>query len=190
LSYPNDSIQAVLPVELYPAPIPTLNDCGQALIVKSTNSIINAPTKPTVKHLADDSYSMMATNMIKTLIDTVNNPNLSYDLSGYKHIYTRFKVGNFTFLGEHGDLSKRGVDKLSRYSSSLNEQISYVLTGHVHSYKVETENHGRKVFTSGTLNFSNDYSKNLGYYTNGSQMIIIVNKYGAQSINIELEHIK
>lgn len=142
------------------------------------------------ENLNGDSYSKMATNMLTTLIDSINNPNLNYDLSGYEHTHGTFTVKGYTFLAEHGDLSKQGTTKLTRYSSALDKKISYVLTGHIHNFRVETENHGRKVFTSGSLNFSNDYSRNLGFYTNGSQMIILVDEHGAQPINIDLEHVR
>ena len=137
--------------------------------------------------LENDSYSFIATNMISTLIDTINNPNLTANLDGYSHDLVEFSIKGFNFVAEHGDKSKKGVDKLARYTSQLRYQVNYILSGHFHNYKTEVSNYGDKVFTSGTMNNSNAYSKGLGYFTDGSQMIILVNDRGAQSLYIDTE---
>lgn len=137
--------------------------------------------------LENDSYSFIATNMISTLINTTNNPNLTVNLDGYSHDLVEFSIKGFNFVAEHGDKSKKGVDKLARYTSQLRYQVNYILSGHFHNYKTEVSNYGDKVFTSGTMNNSNAYSKGLGYFTDGSQMIILVNDRGAQSLYIDTE---
>ena len=137
--------------------------------------------------LENDSYSFIATNMISTLINTINNPNLTANLDGYSHDLVEFSIKGFNFVAEHGDKSKKGVDKLARYTSQLRYQVNYILSGHFHNYKTEVSNYGDKVFTSGTMNNSNAYSKGLGYFTDGSQMIILVNDRGAQSLYIDTE---
>ena len=137
--------------------------------------------------LENDSYSFIATNMISTLINTINNPNLTANLDGYSHDLVEFSIKGFNFVAEHGDKSKTGVDKLARYTSQLRYQVNYILSGHFHNYKTEVSNYGDKVFTSGTMNNSNAYSKGLGYFTDGSQMIILVNDRGAQSLYIDTE---
>ncbi len=137
--------------------------------------------------LENDSYSFIATNMISTLINTINNPNLTSNLDGYSHDLVEFSIKGFNFVAEHGDKSKKGVDKLARYTSQLRYQVNYILSGHFHNYKTEVSNYGDKVFTSGTMNNSNAYSKGLGYFTDGSQMIILVNDRGAQSLYIDTE---
>lgn len=137
--------------------------------------------------LENDSYSFIATNMISTLINTLQNPNLTSNLVGYSHDLVEFTIKGYNFVAEHGDKSKKGVEKLARYTSQLRYQVNYILSGHFHNHKVEVSNYGDKVFTSGTMNNSNAYSKGLGFYTDGSQMIILVNDRGAQSLYIDTE---
>ncbi|WP_446907736.1 hypothetical protein, partial [Klebsiella pneumoniae] len=79
---------------------------------------------------------------------------------------------------------------IQKYMSILNSPVDYLVKGHTHSFKVETESHGRKIFTSGTLNDANDYARGLGYYSTGSQMLLLVNRHVVTAVDIELGEIK
>lgn len=141
--------------------------------------------------LTGDSFSVIATELVSNTIALLGNKNLSSDLSGYHKDRVNFHLLGHNFVFVHGDKEKgKGESVIQKYMSILNEPVDYLTKGHTHSFKVETESHGRKIFTSGTLNNANDYAKGLGYYSTGSQMFLLVNKHVATAIDIELGHIK
>lgn len=141
--------------------------------------------------LQGDSFSVMATEVIANAIKLMDNPNLYSDLLFYHKDRINFYVKGHNIVFVHGDKEKgKGEQVIQKYMSILNEPVDYLVKGHTHSFKVETESHGRKVFTSGTLNDANDYAKGLGYYSTGSQMLLLINKHVVTAVDIELGGIK
>lgn len=141
--------------------------------------------------LTGDSFSYMATQVLAQLFEQQNNPRLKVDLSGYYTDYVNFKEFEHELVFVHGDKEKGNGDAIIRkYMSILDKPVSYIVKGHTHSFKVETESHGRKIFTSGTLNDANDYARGLGYFSTGSQMFLLCNRHTVTAVDIELKGIK
>lgn len=141
--------------------------------------------------LTGDSFSVIASEVISNTITLMNNKNLHSDLSDYHKDRINFKVMGHHLVFVHGDKEKgKGESIIQKYMSILNAPVDYLIKGHTHSFKVETESHGRKIFTSGTLNDANDYARGLGYYSTGSQMLLLVNKHVVTAVDIELGGIK
>ena len=141
--------------------------------------------------LTGDSFSYMATQVLAQLFNQQGNSRLKVDLSGYNVDYVNLKEMGHEIVFVHGDKEKGNGDQIIRkYMSILNKPIQYIVKGHTHSFKVETESHGRKIFTSGTLNDANDYARGLGYFSTGSQMLLLINQYNVTALDIELGHVK
>ena len=141
--------------------------------------------------LTGDSFSYMATQVLAQLFEQQQNKRLKVDLSGYNIDYVNLKEMGHEIVFVHGDKEKGNGDQIIRkYMSILNKPIQYIVKGHTHSFKVETESHGRKIFTSGTLNDANDYARGLGYFSTGSQMLLLINQYNVTALDIELGHVK
>lgn len=137
--------------------------------------------------LMGDSYSGMAEMTIASMLELQNNPNVNIikNTDGPYLRTVNVKGKEFTFV--HGDLEKKdGAQTLQKYQSILNRPIDFLIKGHTHSYKVETESHGKMIITSGTLNDANDYARSLGYYSTGSQLMLVVNQHTVQPLNIAL----
>lgn len=141
--------------------------------------------------LMGDSYSGMAEMTIASMLKLQGNPNVNVvENSDGPYLRTRnIKGKEFVFV--HGDLEKKdGAQTLQKYQSILNRPVDYLVKGHTHSYKIETESHGKMIITSGTLNDANDYARSLGYYSTGSQLMLIVNRHTVQPMNIALGGVK
>lgn len=137
--------------------------------------------------LTGDSFSYIATKTVAQIIKAWNNPNITYDLSDYNIDYVNFKEFTHELVFIHGDKEKgSGEAVIRKYMSILDKPVNYIVKGHTHSFKVETESHGRKIFTSGTLNDANDYARGLGYYSTGSQMLLLCNEHTVTAVDIEL----
>lgn len=137
--------------------------------------------------LQGDSFAVMASEVIGHTITLLNNKNLHSDLSDYHKDRINFILKGHHLVFVHGDKEKgKGESIIQKYMSILNSPVDYLVKGHTHSFKVETESHGRKIFTSGTLNDANDYARGLGYYSTGSQMLLLVNRHVVTAVDIEL----
>lgn len=137
--------------------------------------------------LMGDSYSGMAEMTIASMLELQNNPNVNIIKNTDGPYLRTVNVKGKEFVFVHGDLEKKdGAQTLQKYQSILNRPIDYLVKGHVHTYKVETESHGKMIITSGTLNDSNDYARSLGYYATGSQLMLVVNQHTIQPLNIAL----
>ena len=141
--------------------------------------------------LHGDSFAVMASEVIGHAITLLDNKNLHSDLLDYHKDRINFKVKGHHLVFVHGDKERgKGESIIQKYMSILNSPVDYLVKGHTHSFKVETESHGRKIFTSGTLNDANDYARGLGYYSTGSQMLLLVNRHVVTAVDIELVEIK
>lgn len=137
--------------------------------------------------LMGDSYSGMAEMTISNMLELQGNPNVNIIKNENGPYMRTATVKGKDFVFVHGDLEKKdGAQTLQKYQSILNRPVDYLVKGHVHSYKVETESHGKMIITSGTLNDANDYARSLGYYSTGSQLMLIVNQHTVQPMNIAL----
>ena len=137
--------------------------------------------------LMGDSYSGMAEMTIASMLELQNNPNVNIIKNTDGPYLRTVNVKGKEFAFVHGDLEKKdGAQTLQKYQSILNRPIDFLIKGHTHSYKVETESHGKMIITSGTLNDSNDYARSLGYYATGSQLMLVVNQHTVQPMNIAL----
>lgn len=75
----------------------------------------------------------------------------------------------------HGDERIKDGKQLIQTDISMNEDFLDVLfRGHWHNFKMESENNGRYIITSGCLSGYNDYSTKFGCGTLASQTICIV----------------
>lgn len=170
-----------------------LNGLSQHFVVTYKGSISGNHDRLAKKDetLQGDSFAVMASEVIAHTITLLGNKNLHSDLSDYHKERINFKVMGHNIVFVHGDKEKgKGESVIQKYMSILNEPVDYLVKGHTHSFKVETESHGRKIFTSGTLNDANDYARGLGYYSTGSQMLLLVNKHVVTAVDIELGEIK
>ncbi|ABF22571.1 putative DNA polymerase [Lactococcus phage Q54] len=137
--------------------------------------------------LQGDSFAVMASEVIGHTITLLDNKNLHSDLFDYHKDRVNFYLMGHHLVFVHGDKEKgKGESIIQKYMSILNDPVDYLVKGHTHSFKVETESHGRKIFTSGTLNDANDYARGLGYYSTGSQMLLLVNRHVVTAVDIEL----
>lgn len=137
--------------------------------------------------LMGDSYSGMAEMTIASMLELQNNPNVNIIKNTDGPYLRTVNVKGKEFAFVHGDLEKKdGAQTLQKYQSILNRPIDFLIKGHTHSYKVETESHGKMIITSGTLNDANDYARSLGYYSTGSQLMLVVNQHTVQPLNIAL----
>ena len=137
--------------------------------------------------LMGDSYSGMAEMTIASMLELQNNPNVNIIKNTDGPYLRTVNVKGKEFAFVHGDLEKKdGAQTLQKYQSILNRPIDFLVKGHTHSYKVETESHGKMIITSGTLNDANDYARSLGYYSTGSQLMLVVNQHTVQPLNIAL----
>jgi len=76
----------------------------------------------------------------------------------------------------HGDnqLSKDGKTIMKNEMSMNNEFYDILFQGHWHNFKIESENNGRYIITTGCLSGFNDFSKRFGCTTVASQTIAII----------------
>lgn len=75
----------------------------------------------------------------------------------------------------HGDDRIKDSKQLIQTDISMNEDfIDILFRGHWHNFKMESENNGRYIVTSGCLSGYNDYSTKFGCGTVASQTICIV----------------
>lgn len=76
----------------------------------------------------------------------------------------------------HGDVqnTKDGKTLLKNEMSMNNEFYDILFQGHWHNFKLESENNGRYVITTGCLSGYNDFSKRFGCSTVASQTIAII----------------
>ena len=76
----------------------------------------------------------------------------------------------------HGDIQKNKDGKviLKNEISMDNDFCDVLFQGHWHNFKLESENNGRYVITTGCLSGFNDFSKRFGCSTVASQTIVIV----------------
>lgn len=140
--------------------------------------------------LTDDNVEVVVHEMIKTMIDMSNNPNLKHNDSGYEKSFQSVNVKGKEILFVHGDKeSKTGADRIKKYSSILGKQIDLFIQGHTHNFKVESENFDRKIFTSGSLMGSDDYAQSLGLYTGASQLFIAVSENDEIPMAINLDKV-
>lgn len=141
--------------------------------------------------LTGDSVEAVVDGLIRTLIDVSKDKtvNLSYINEGYTTEYIDYQIFGKNFVFVHGDKETRdGSAIIKKYSSMLSKPIDVLVKGHTHTFKVETENHGRKIITSGCLMGSDDYAEGLGYITEGSQLMIVVDEHlGVTPIEIVLK---
>lgn len=166
-----------------------LNGLSQHFVVTYKGTISGNHDRLSKKDetLTGDSFSVIASEVISHTISLMNNKNLHSDLYNYHKDRINFKVFGHNLVFVHGDKERgKGESIIQKYMSILNEPVDYLIKGHTHSFKVETESHGRKIFTSGTLNDANDYARGLGYYSTGSQMLLLVNKHVVTAVDIEL----
>lgn len=141
--------------------------------------------------LMGDSYSGMAEMTISSMLELQDNPNVNIIQNTNGPFLRTANIKGKEFVFVHGDLEKKdGAQTLQKYQSILNRPVDYLVKGHTHSYKVETESHGKMIITSGTLNDANDYARSLGYYSTGSQLMLIVNRHTVQPMNIALGGVK
>lgn len=86
----------------------------------------------------------------------------------------------------HGDVSAVKDDKqLLKNDISMDETIYHLyFKGHLHNFKIQSENNGRYIIGTGCLSGYNDYSTRFGCSTVASQTIVIVGQ------NKKLELIK
>lgn len=145
--------------------------------------------------LTNDNFEVIVHEMVKSMISSAILQNKEYnvhDISDdtYFKDYVSVNIQDKNFVFVHGDKeSKTGADRIKKYMSILNKPVDCLIQGHTHSFKVETENYGRLAITSGCLMGSDDYSENLGYRTNASQLLTIVDENTIIPININLHHI-
>lgn len=141
--------------------------------------------------LTNDSVEVVIHEMIKSMIDMSNLVNLSYDDSEYKKSFQKVNVKNKVFAFVHGDKeSKTGADRIKKHSSIIGEQIDILVQGHIHNFKVESENYDRKIITSGSLMGSDDYAQDLGFYTGASQLFLVVSEKDVIALSISLDDVK
>lgn len=142
--------------------------------------------------LTDDNVEVVIHEMIKTMIDMAQSPNLTVDDSGYSKsflVQPQVVTKNIGYI--HGDKESRtGADRIKKYSSILGTQLDLLIQGHTHNYKVESENYDRKIITSGSLMGSDDYAQGLGLYTNASQLFVAVSNKEVIPIDINLDNIR
>lgn len=140
--------------------------------------------------LTNDSVEVVVHEMLKSLIESNKNTNLSYDDSGYRKSFISANILGNEIVMVHGDKeSKTGADRIKKHSSILNKQVKILIQGHVHNFKVESENYDRKAITSGSLMGSDDYAQDLGFHTGASQLFTVVHKDYIIPMEINLNHI-
>jgi predicted phosphodiesterase len=75
----------------------------------------------------------------------------------------------------HGEDSKvDGKQEIKNQMSMDNEFYDILFKGHLHNFKIESENNGRYIVSTGCLSGYNDFSVNFGCSTIASQTITVV----------------
>lgn len=88
----------------------------------------------------------------------------------------------------HGDDEGTSSGKLQQHISSDNEFYNLIIQGHLHHYKIHSENFGRNYMFVGCLMGRNTYSKKMKCSTNASQGIVIFREDGKYiPINVDLQ---
>ena len=170
-----------------------LKDLSDSLEVTYLGMIVGNHGRMAAKGetLTNDNVEVVIHEMIKSMIDMSELPNLSWDDSTYEKSFQTTNIKGKLFAFVHGDKeSKTGGDRIKKYSSIIGEQIDILVQGHTHAFKVESENYERKIITSGSLMGSDDYAQGLGFYTGATQLFIAVSEQDVIPIAVSLDHIK
>jgi predicted phosphodiesterase len=83
----------------------------------------------------------------------------------------------------HGEYkSNDGKQFMKNEISMDNEFYDLLFKGHLHNFKLESENNGRYIVSTGCLSGYNDYSVNFGCTTVASQTIAILGNNNVELI--------
>lgn len=136
--------------------------------------------------LYDDSAEYVIHHMVKSILENSSVKNIVVDDSNWEKIRVLHPINGLETLFVHGHgEQKNSPNKISKYLSIYSKNIDLMIHGHFHSFTVQSENHHRKIITSGALVGSDDFARSLGYYTNASQLLTLVK--GKSIVPIEIQ---
>lgn len=129
--------------------------------------------------LVNDNANTTLLRNLKDMLDFCDNKNLkeritiNLDSLTSREIYKDICGVKCKFI--HGDERIKDGKQLIQTDISMNEEfIDILFRGHWHNFKMESENNGRYIVTSGCLSGYNDYSTKFGCGTAATQTICII----------------
>lgn len=131
-----------------------------------------------------DNADNIITEQIRRYVEISNNQRIDVVNRNHtdKEIIKEINGLKCKFI--HGDKqqSKNGREILKNEISMDDEFYDILFQGHWHNFKLESENNGRYIITTGCLSGYNDFSKRFGCTTVASQTIAILGYKGVEII--------
>lgn len=137
----------------------------------------------------DDNANIIINENIKNFIEQTNIDRLVLINNNEFEKEIILNINNKKIKLIHGDDEGKGA-KIEKHISSDNEFYDLIIQGHLHHFKIYTENFGRTYMFVGCLMGRNNYSKKMKCTTNASQGIVIFREDGQYTpISIDLQSI-
>lgn len=137
-----------------------------------------------------DSGENVLDHVIKEYIELSNNKRLSVDNKKTDNREMSFVINGLNFKAVHGDnLRKNEVNKVQKFISSDEVFYDALLYGHYHHATYSEENNSKIAIGLGSLQGPTEYGKKLGYVTDASQSIVLVEGKNIIPIRIGLDNV-
>lgn len=137
-----------------------------------------------------DSGENVLDHVIKSYIELSKNKRITVDNKKSDNREMSFSINGLNFKAVHGDnLRKNETDKVQKFISSDEVFYDALLYGHYHHATYTEENNGKFAIGLGSLQGPTEYSKKLGYITEPSQSIVLVEGSNIIPVRINLDNI-
>lgn len=136
--------------------------------------------------VGDSSENIIDVNL-ESFIGMAENPRLRYDDMKQSKLALSFEINGKSVKSVHGDSIPKNGDRISKFISSDGVDYDILMHGHYHNYSVTEQNNDKLEISSGCLQGTTDYSKQLGYNTKPSQVIVVFEGDSVLPIRIPLD---
>lgn len=137
-----------------------------------------------------DSGENVLDHVVKGYIELSNNKRITVDNKKTDNREMSFSINGLDFKAVHGDnLRKNETDKVQKFVSSDEVFYDALLYGHYHHATYAEENNGKFAIGLGSLQGPTEYGKKLGYVTEPSQSVVLVEGSSIIPIRINLDNV-